>query len=235
MSENLPALFHYDAACRALAEAVRVDEVKGIFDVAVAMRVYAKQANNRNAEADAVGLRLRATRRLGEIIEAQKQTVGLAKGGKPYQGKSTGLAKNPVATLADAGINKSLAHQARTLVALSDEKFEALLVDTHDKVARAARNAVRDIEIEQERESYRDRIEHGATVEDLEALVSAGKRFGVIYPDPAWSFEVYSGKGKQRSAERHYDTWPLERIKTLPVQALAANDCALLMWAVWPN
>jgi N6-adenosine-specific RNA methylase IME4 len=42
-------------------------------------------------------------------------------------------------------------------------------------------------------------------------------------------------KGKQRFAERHYDTRPLERIKALPVEALAADDCALLLWAVWPE
>src|SRR5262249_51970551 len=99
----------YDAARRALAEAVAVDEVKNILDQAVAIRVLAKQAKDRDLEADAVELRMRATRRLAELIEAQKQTVGLAKGGKPYQGRSTGLAKNPVATLAEAGIDKNLA------------------------------------------------------------------------------------------------------------------------------
>ncbi len=70
---------------------------------------------------------------------------------------------------------------------------------------------------------------------DLEALVGTGKKFGVIYPDPPWSFAVYSDKGKQRSAERHYDTWSLERIKALPAQELAADDCALLLWAIWPE
>jgi hypothetical protein len=70
----------YDAACRALAKARSIDEVKGILDQAIAMRVLAKQAKNREAEADAVELRMRATRRLAELIKAQKQTVGLAKG-----------------------------------------------------------------------------------------------------------------------------------------------------------
>jgi N6-adenosine-specific RNA methylase IME4 len=75
----------------------------------------------------------------------------------------------------------------------------------------------------------------GCTVENLQELINAGKKFGVIYADPPWSFEVYSGKGKQRSADRHYGTQSLEEIKNLPVEQLAADDCALFMWAVMPE
>jgi N6-adenosine-specific RNA methylase IME4 len=98
------------------------------------------------------------------------------------------------------------------------------------------RNTVREVEIESERESYRARTEQGCTIGDLEALVGKIK-FGVIVPDLPWPFEVYSGKGKQRSAERHYDTWPLERIMAMAplIKQLATDDCALLPWAVWPN
>jgi N6-adenosine-specific RNA methylase IME4 len=119
----------------------------------------------------------------------------------------------------------------------SDEVFEQTVADVHDKVARAVRNAVREIEVKQERESYAVRAAQGGTVADLEALATSGFRAGVIVPDFPWEFEVYSGKGKQRSAERRYDTWPLERIKAFAplIGRLAAPDCALLLWAVWPE
>jgi hypothetical protein len=91
------ALTIYDAACRAIAEALSVDEVKQILDASVAMRAYAKQAKNRDLEADAVALRMRATRRLAERIEAQKQTVGLNDGarGGGRKARATRVADQP--------------------------------------------------------------------------------------------------------------------------------------------
>ena len=235
-------LVPYDICCRALAEAVAVDDVKDIHDQAAAMAEYARRAKNHKAEADAVAIRMRAARRLGQLMQAQKESVGLATGGE-HGGRRRidGSRADPSIlrpTLAMQGIDKHLAHQARTLGALSDSDFETVVSDARDKGGRAVRNAVREIEIEQERESYAARTKQGGTVEDLEALIKAGKTFGVICPDFPWEFKVYSAKGKQRSAERYYDTWSLERIKAFAhdfIPRLAAKDCALLLWSVWPR
>jgi N6-adenosine-specific RNA methylase IME4 len=99
------------------------------------------------------------------------------------------------------------------------------------------RSAVREVEIEQARESYRDRIQQGGTAADLEALANSGEKFGVICPDFPWAFDTYSGKGKQRSADRHYDTWSMQRVLAMAplIQKLAATDCALMLWSVCPE
>jgi N6-adenosine-specific RNA methylase IME4 len=232
---STPLTTLYDTACAALAAAMAMDDIKDIVDVAVAMRCYARQAKNREAEADAVALRMRATRRLDQLRQAQKESVGLSQGGRPTK---TGLSDNPVLpTLAMQGIDKNLAHQARVLGALSDAEYERVEADARDKVARAMRNAVREVEIRQERQTYAGRTEQGGTVADLEALATSGFKAGVICPDFPWLFETYSGQGKQRSADRHYNTMSLGEIMAMAplIKKLAADDCAFMPWAVCPE
>src|ERR1700682_10611 len=129
------SLARYDAACRAVADAKTIDEAKDIRDKAVAMAAYARQAKNRDLEADAVEIRMRATRRLDQLRLAQKETVGLASG-REGKRKSLGVSNTPSdrATLASQGIDKNLAKQARSLGALSDDRFEAAVADARQSV-----------------------------------------------------------------------------------------------------
>jgi len=83
---------------------------------------------------------------------------------------------------------------------------------------------------------FRPPPEESCIVTDLGELIAAGKRFGVIYADPPWVFETFSEKGKEtRSPERHCDCMSLDVIKALPVQQLAARDCALFLWTTMPR
>jgi N6-adenosine-specific RNA methylase IME4 len=226
-------LTRYETACRALAEARSVDEVKHIRDQAVALRVYAKQAKNRQLEADAFEIRLRAEKRVGEMMEAQPKAK--PPGANQYVDRVSEKPEAP-ATLAEAGIDKNLANRARKLHALPSSEFERVLADGRQTIERGVeRQVLRAVEIAAARKTYDARKEQGGTVADLEALAANGKKFGVVYVDPPWSFEVYSGKGKQRAAARHYDVMSLGSIKTLPIADLAATDCALFLWSVWPR
>ena len=130
-----------------------VDEVKDVRDVAVAMRAYARQAKNKELEADAWEIRVRAERRVGELIAAQRETIGLSQGGRPsriqlcehggaYGGEScqycrrkqTGAGADPVPTLAEAGIDKHLADRARKLTKPDAESFEQRLQEGRSRI-----------------------------------------------------------------------------------------------------
>jgi N6-adenosine-specific RNA methylase IME4 len=209
-------LVRYDAACRAVAECKTVDEAKDYRDMAVAMAVYARQARNKDLEADAVEIRMRATRRLDQLRRAQKATVGLAKN------QYAGLSENPAPTLASQGIDKNLADQARKLGALSDQRFETAVTDARERVTKASDHAIK----RQQRDELAGELGGSKPL-------PAGK-YAVIYADPPWRFELWSDKG-ERVAENHYPTMTLDEIKALPVGELAAKDCALFLWAVMPQ
>lgn len=69
----------------------------------------------------------------------------------------------------------------------------------------------------------------------LVAAAAEGKRYGVIYADPEWRFEPWSREtGMDRAADNHYPTSPVEAIMARPVNAIAAHDSALFLWATRP-
>ena len=58
--------------------------------------------------------------------------------------------------------------------------------------------------------------------------------YGAIYADPPWHFKIRSPKGEGRSATQDYQCMSLDEICALPVQAIAAPDCALFIWITDP-
>lgn len=134
-------LVRYEAACRAVAEAKSIDEAKDFRDKAEAMRAYARQAKNKQLELDAAEIRIRAERRLGELIAAQREAGLMATGTKgQLVGKdaSGGFVCNPPEekpiTLAEAGIDKNLADRARKYAAIPEEEFNATLTEWRGRV-----------------------------------------------------------------------------------------------------
>lgn len=59
--------------------------------------------------------------------------------------------------------------------------------------------------------------------------------YGAILCDVPWSYSMRSAKGYEKSPEAHYRTMTDEEIMALPVSHLAAGDCLLVMWAIWPR
>jgi hypothetical protein len=123
------ALIKYEAACRALAECKSIDEAKAWTDKAAAMQAYGRMAKDRTLEVDAAEIRIRAERRLGEMLAESE----LQKGGRPSE--QTGRQQRPVSapTLAQAGISKDLSSRAQKLAAVPATEFEAELAAKRER------------------------------------------------------------------------------------------------------
>lgn len=122
----------YSEACRAVAAAVSFDEVKEILSRAEAVRAYAMQANNRTLELDAAEIRIRAERRLGEMLLAFKKDKVFNSGRKTvdgaYRRPSRPANNTPRAEhikLETLGIAQSLSSSAQVLARQSPEAFES--------------------------------------------------------------------------------------------------------------
>jgi hypothetical protein len=121
-------LVRYDAMCRAIAAAYDVDEVKDIRDKALAIEVYARQAQNYEAEHKAAKVRERAERRAGELLAERE----MAKGGGDQRsdhrsphvtGDRPEHPSNQPKTLADLGITKRQSANWQKLAKMPLERF----------------------------------------------------------------------------------------------------------------
>lgn len=58
--------------------------------------------------------------------------------------------------------------------------------------------------------------------------------YKALLADPPWHFETW-GEGGNRNVTSKYSTMSVEKMCALPVGDLAAEDCVLFVWAVWPK
>lgn len=225
----MTSLIRYEHARSALAEARSVDEVKDIRDKSEAMRAYARMAKDTQLEMDASELRLRAERRLGIMLSEQRTAIGLGKPG-PKREINSDEEFNSRPSLKDIGIDNKLSMRSQRVGGIGEQAFEALVDNVRQRIADGSRVSL-DIASgdKKERRAERER--------DLAARQTAlpNKRYGVIYADPEWRFEVYSREtGMDRAADNHYPTSGTDEICARPVADIAADDCALFLWATVP-
>ena len=126
------ALALYDRMCSAIAECSRVDEAKDIRDKALALEAYYRQARNLDAEREAANVRLRAERRVGELLKDLAR-ADLTETGKAARDRQLGLSDDrttpsPYATaLAEQGMSRQAAHRFQSLASIPEREFEAAL------------------------------------------------------------------------------------------------------------
>ena len=238
-------LVHYEAARRELQMASTVDEVKEIHDRLEAMRLYHKQRKDLSLEQQAAEIRIRATRRLGELI-IEAKAAGAIHTGRPVpepepNGPSPGPLEEPASSegekqervlLRKIGITKNDSAEAQKLAKMPDEEFETSVDRWRDHAKREGGRVTKRLTFNYDVAEERNARER-ATALKTEALPQ--RLFGLIYADPDWQFRAYNdATGSSRAAGRHYSVSPLTEIQSLPVADIAAPDCVLFMWATVP-
>lgn len=238
-------LVKYDAACRALAQAHRVDEVKAIRDKAVAMQAYARQAKDTTLITQATEIRLRAERRAGELL------IEMAESGKRTSSKDTLSRGNTtlpreLPKLADLGVSKAQSSRWQALAALPAEVFEdriaaadvgarsfdeqrAILARSEQAILRAA------LEIRARKGEARrsERLATIARISTGNAPLDTARRYPIVLADPPYRYE-HPTFGSSRDIEEHYPTMTLEEICALPVAEVAMDSALLFLWVPPP-
>jgi len=160
----MSSLIKYDAACRALAECKKVDEVKSWHDKAAAMQAYGRMANDKTLEIDAAEIRIRAERRLGELIVSQKSSVGLNKGNLKKGSVLVSDEGGKMPKLSDAGISYDLSSRAQKIAAVPEAEFEAEVTEWRGRVQEEGARVTSRLESAGEREIKKANL---AAVEEI--------------------------------------------------------------------
>ena len=92
-------------------------------DRAAAIASYAVQSGDKTLESMCSN-RGRAVRRLGELLKMQKDTVGLAKGGRPPKTCSA-QGQVPAPLRPGGGVSRKLSSKAQRIAGIPEDEFEA--------------------------------------------------------------------------------------------------------------
>ncbi len=139
-----------------------------------------------------------------------------------------------VSTRSVASANKALGEGAPELVRAIEsgdvtvsvaEKIAGFSCEDQKKILEDDRP---DMAIKKQRRAIRE-AELGGEIAAL-----PGKKYGVIYADPPWRLDAFSGNGLARAPDNHYPTLSTDEICALDVASIAAEDCVLFLWAIVP-
>jgi hypothetical protein len=126
---NMPAiqsseapLVIFEDARRQISEAATVDQVNKVLALATGLAAAARKATDKELEAEAAVLKFEAERKLGQLMEQQKELAGFNVGTRGSKVKGARVSEKP--TLKDAGIDKNTAHRARKARAVPDAEVE---------------------------------------------------------------------------------------------------------------
>jgi N6-adenosine-specific RNA methylase IME4 len=212
-----------EAARELLAKSKSVDEVRDIADKAAAVAAYLRVKNaSTESQNDAAEIRLRAERRLGELLSETPKAKGPRLKGRTVGGPLVQPPKDEPPTLADQGIKKGDAAKWQKLAKIPEKKFETLVEETKAKGQRLTTSAP--LKMLRQEEKAKKAAELRA-----KPIPQAAGRFDVIVIDPPWMHDKRAEDVTQRG-QGDYPRMTLEEIKALPVADRAEENCILWCW-----
>ncbi len=238
------ALERYEAAKSALTACKSVDEVKGWADRAAATQAYARMAKDKGLEVDAAEIRIRAERRLGEMLRDQKAAGGMSKGGR----KTTGSSKEPVShvidsieepiKLAEIGVDKKLSARAQKIAAVPEAEFESEVADWREKVEEEGVRVTARLEIAGAKvldgapETYDEGADFAADFEAMSKIIDSDDRLGAAMDQiraAGLKYAVLEGLYVAKSSEVLILTKEASRWMRKAKKASACQDCMTAM------
>lgn len=223
-------LVRYEAACAALAEAVTADEVMAVRLTALGIEAVARVAKNLDFEIKGAKLRLRAEARLGEMLcEGEAAGIIASRGRQP---KDSAVESLPRATLKELDIDPKLSARSRKLGGIGARAFNAML-DRMEQESRKRGRIAMDVILDETRTRNREsRRQIAQALSDCAALQPCGRKFPVVYADPAWKRKAGIGN---RAYENQYVTMAWNDILAMPVAKRVLPDAWLLLWIPRPH
>ena len=211
----MTALTQYSTACRALAAARSIDEVKNIRNKAEALRAYALQAKNRELEIDAAEIRIRAERRLGELQAEQPKNRGTR--GQLVGPSKMAVPTDETPTLKELGIDYKLSSRAQKLAAVPQAKFESMLGEWRARVRRETERITTNL------------LREGERNQTCSYAAAPSGTYSTIVVDPPWS---YSNKAGRHAPDYNKENrvMTLEEVAKFDLERWVGEECHLYLW-----
>jgi N6-adenosine-specific RNA methylase IME4 len=221
-------LVRYEAACAALEAAVTADEVMAVHLTAKGIEAVARVAKNFDAEIKAVTLRTRAELRLGDmLIEGERAGIIAARGRQKKADKDSAPECLPPATLKEVGISNKLSARSKAVSGIGARAVAAMLQRFELASRKRGKLALDVIQSETSKRNADSRRRLAQEMSDCAALQPCGRKFPVVYADPAWRRKAGVG---DRAYENHYETMTWDQIIAMPVAERALPDAWLFLW-----
>ena len=214
----MTAIMRYDVARQAVAEAKTFDDVKKLRTYADMAREYARHAQDRTMELDAIEIRIRAERRLGEILKVERDAGRLATRETAVKSSTT----EELDTLTDIGVDKKLSARAGKLAGWREPEFEAEVAQWRELIEAGLDRPKADIMRAKQRREQREAAEAMAEPSQIDEV------YPVIVIDPPWPMGRIHRNVRPNQTGLDYPTMGLDEIGALDIPA--TPDCHLFLW-----